>query len=41
VNPGYYGEVWHLPATRYALGGALIWMLIGNLIMRKMINFKI
>jgi tight adherence protein B len=41
VSPGYYGEVWHVPLTKYTLGGAFCWMMVGNLIMRKMINFKI
>ena len=40
VAPNFYGEIWHENATRYVLGGALFWMGIGNLIMRRMVNFK-
>jgi tight adherence protein B len=40
ISPEFYGEVWHENATRYVLGGALFWMTIGNLIMRRMVNFK-
>src|SRR5215210_4916030 len=40
ITPGFYGEAWPHPMTKIALGGALGWMFIGNLIMRRMINFK-
>jgi len=40
IAPDFYGEIWHENATRYVLGGALIWMILGNLIMRRMVNFK-
>ena len=40
LSPHFYGDVWGHPALQYGLGGAAFWMLIGNLIMRKMINFK-
>lgn len=40
ISPDFYGEIWHENATRYVLGGALIWMILGNLIMRRMVNFK-
>jgi tight adherence protein B len=40
LNPDFYGEVWNTPATRWVLGCALGWMGVGNLIMRRMINFK-
>ena len=39
--PGFYGDVEDNPILTYALWGVVIWMLIGNLVMRKMINFKI
>ena len=41
ISPDFYGSVWDHPATKVGLGCALTWMMIGNLIMRKMINFKI
>jgi tight adherence protein B len=40
LAPHFYGDVWAHPALKYGLGGAAFWMLIGNLIMRRMINFK-
>jgi tight adherence protein B len=41
ISPDFYGEVWNRPATQIGLGGAFAWMMVGNLIMRRMINFKI
>ncbi|MEJ1159509.1 type II secretion system F family protein [Prosthecomicrobium sp. N25] len=41
MNPGFYGDIIHLKVTQTALGIAIGWMLTGNLIMKKMINFKI
>ena len=39
--PGFYGDVEDSPVLTYTLWGVVIWMIIGNLVMRKMINFKI
>ena len=39
--PGFYGDVEGNPVLTYTLWGVVIWMIIGNLVMRKMINFKI
>ena len=41
ISPDFYGSVWDTPALKIGLGAALGWMLVGNLIMRRMINFKI
>jgi tight adherence protein B len=41
VAPDFYRAVWHEHLTKILLGGAASWMLIGNLIMFKMVNFKI
>ena len=41
VSPGFYSRHWDQPAMQYGLGGAALWMMIGNLWMRSMINFKI
>jgi tight adherence protein B len=41
IAPDFYGAVWHEHLTKMLLGGATVWMLIGNLIMFKMVNFKI
>ncbi len=40
ITPTFYGETWGHPMTPYAFGGGLLWMGVGNLIMRRMINFK-
>lgn len=39
--PDFYGEVQDRDVVKYAFWGVAVWMLIGNLVMRKMINFKI
>jgi tight adherence protein B len=41
IAPDFYGSVWHEHLTKMLLGGATLWMLVGNLIMFKMVNFKI
>ena len=41
LNPGFYGEIIDRPVVQYWLAGFAGWMMIGNLIMRKMIAFKI
>jgi len=41
IAPDFYGSVWHESLTKMLLGGASVWMMIGNLIMFKMVNFKI
>jgi tight adherence protein B len=41
TSPEFYAAVWHESLTKILLGGAAGWMLIGNLIMFKMVNFKI
>ena len=41
MSPDFYGEVKDNPIVTYALWGVVVWMGIGNLVMRKMINFKI
>ncbi len=39
--PDFYGSVWHIPLTKELVAGATFWMVIGNLIMFKMVKFKI
>jgi tight adherence protein B len=39
--PDFYGSVWHIPLTKELVGGAAVWMVVGNMIMFKMVNFKI
>jgi tight adherence protein B len=40
MTPDFYGQAWGHPFTKIGFAGALFWMVIGNLIMRRMINFK-
>ena len=41
MTPNYYGEVWWEEATLIGLGGGFAWMAIGNLMLFKMVSFKI
>lgn len=41
MTPHFYGSVIHEPVVQYGLGACVAWMAIGNLLMRKMINFKV
>lgn len=40
-SPQFYGEVIHARPVQYALAGLGLWMLLGNLIMRRMIDMRI
>ncbi len=41
ISPGYYGQVWNEPFVKLVLLGALLWLLIGNIIMYRMVRFAI
>ena len=41
MSPDFYGDVKGNPIVTYMLSGVVVWMILGNLVMRKMINFKI
>jgi tight adherence protein B len=41
IAPDFYGSVWHEHLTKVLLVSAGGWMLVGNMIMFKMVNFKI
>ena len=41
VAPDFYASVWDIPLTKQALLAAGVWMGIGNLIMYRLVNFKI
>jgi tight adherence protein B len=41
VSPDFYGSVWQYDMTHYILYGAATWMVLGNLLMYRMVNFKI
>ena len=40
IAPGFYGENWSNPMMIWGLSGAAFWMLLGNVVMHKMINFR-
>lgn len=40
VSPKYYGEVWDKPIVTVALVAGLVWMLLGNFVIYRMVNFK-
>jgi tight adherence protein B len=40
ISPQFYGEVWEEPATKVGLIFALLWMMLGNFVMYRMVNFK-
>ena len=39
-NPSYYTSVWNLPIFKLIMGGLIVWKVIGDLMIYKMINFK-
>lgn len=41
VNPDYIGLLFTHPTGKVLLTGAIVWMLIGILVMKQMINFKV
>jgi len=41
TNPSFYGQVSHEPMVRFGLIGLLVWLGIGNLVMRKMIDMRL
>jgi tight adherence protein B len=41
TSPDFYASVWDIPLTKQALLAAGVWMGIGNLIMYRLVNFKI
>jgi tight adherence protein B len=41
ITPDFYASVWHEDLTKIGLGAAGAWMLIGNFIMFRMVNFRI
>jgi tight adherence protein B len=41
LTPGYYDSVWHESLTKICLTIAGCWMGIGNLVMYRMVNFRI
>jgi len=41
IAPDFYGDVQDNPIMTYLFAGIIGWMFIGNMVMRKMINFKV
>ncbi|HEX4407781.1 MAG TPA: type II secretion system F family protein [Xanthobacteraceae bacterium] len=41
IAPDFYASVWNEQLTKLLLSGAAGWMVIGNIVMFKMVNFKI
>jgi tight adherence protein B len=41
IAPDFYGKVWHEDITKIGLVCASVWMMFGNLIMYRLVNFKI
>jgi tight adherence protein B len=41
VAPDFYSHVWKFDLTKIGLGCAAAWMLMGNILMYKMCNFRI
>jgi len=41
ITPDFYVSVWHEDLIKICLAGAAAWMAIGNLIMFRMVNFRI
>lgn len=39
-NPRYYTDVWHQPTFQIVMGGLIVWKILGDLMIYKMINFK-
>ncbi len=40
IAPQYYGAIWDHPVTKPLLMGAVLWGMVGAVVMYKMINFK-
>jgi tight adherence protein B len=41
ITPHFYGDVIHERVVQYGLAGLGVWMLLGNLVMRRMIDMRI
>lgn len=41
LMPGYYGGIWDETLTYYLVGGLFFWLTCGNLLIMKMISFKV
>ncbi len=41
LSPRFYGEVWGHPVLNAALAAGVLFMIVGNLVMYRMVNFKV
>jgi tight adherence protein B len=41
VAPSFYGEIWGLPMVKASLAAAAGWLILGNVVMYRMVKFKI
>ncbi|WP_374574393.1 type II secretion system F family protein [Phenylobacterium sp.] len=41
TSPHFYGDVIHERFIQVGLGGLVVWMIIGNMVIRKMVNMRI
>jgi tight adherence protein B len=41
ISPSYYGLVWNEPLLKPVLVAAVLWMILGNLIMYRMVKFNV
>lgn len=41
VSPDFYASVWDVPLTKRALALAGCWMMVGNFIMYRLVNFRV
>jgi tight adherence protein B len=41
VAPSFYGEIWDQAIVKPVLFAAAVWLMIGNLVMHKMVRFRI
>jgi tight adherence protein B len=41
ISPGYYSEVWHHEIVKPLLAGCVVWLLIGNYIMYRMVRMTV
>jgi tight adherence protein B len=41
VAPNFYGEIWDQPMVKTYLVAAALWLMVGNVVMYRMVRFKI
>ncbi len=41
ISPGYYGDIWGMDYVKPVLGGAAVWMLLGDYVMYRMSRIRV